>query len=237
MADTEAATDDLDFLGNGSLAEIMSKMGDIDKVLSEISEIDTRKTTFTNSSTAISCKTASATDGTTSSSAAVIVSYDESSASLFSDGDVNGYGCEDVTDLQGELMAADETERQAKDERMKLAEMKKQCIKNRTTTHGTWEDPSGGDDEEKAVMKSITVALTKPSKEWQLGLSMKTSNGITRIVSISDDGLLVGSGLEPKQQLVEVNGVVLKNARHARHVIQSSPDEVTIVALHIGEEI
>eukprot|EP00529_Nitzschia_sp_RCC80_P027649 CAMPEP_0113482860 /NCGR_PEP_ID=MMETSP0014_2-20120614/23137_1 /TAXON_ID=2857 /ORGANISM="Nitzschia sp." /LENGTH=258 /DNA_ID=CAMNT_0000376391 /DNA_START=147 /DNA_END=923 /DNA_ORIENTATION=+ /assembly_acc=CAM_ASM_000159 len=253
MTETETSTNvDLDFMGNGSLADLMSKMGDIDKVLNEISEIDSGKqdTSAGGSGTA---NTAGGSDKNSknsagngdknvlpkSSAAVVESSYDDSSVSLFSDGDVYGDGGDDdVADLKGELMAADEADRQAKEERLKLAELKKQCIADRTAVYGTWEETVDGKEEQgKTVQKkSITVTLTKPSKDSPLGISMKTSKSITRIVSISDEGLLAGSGLKPGFQLKQVNGETLKNARHARHLIQNAPDEVKIIAVYKEEE-
>jgi hypothetical protein len=259
--ETAVATEDMDFLGNGSLAEIMSKMGDIDKVLSEINEIDTSKPTATAATTsgsrnknktdkgnvgsggnADSTKKSGFSDSPSTAAtlespvaATVAASYDESATSLFSDGDVYVDDGADILDLQGELKAAEESERQAKEERMKAAELKRQCIANRKTVYGTWvegtTDEAGGG--EKNIKKSITVAVNKPSKDSSVGISMKTSKGITRIVAISDDGLLAGSGLEEKQQLVEVNGVAIKNARHARQLIQTATEEVKMVALYI----
>ena len=132
-------------------------------------------------------------------------------------------------------MAADEADRQAKEERLKLAELKKQCIANRTTVYGTWDETVDEGEEQggKTIQKkSITVTLSKPSKDSTLGISMKTSKRITRIVSISDEGLLAGSGLKPGFQLKQVNGETLTNARHARHCIQTAPDEVKILAVY-----
>jgi len=254
MTETETSTnEDLDFMANGSLADLMSKMGDIDKVLNEISEIDSGK----QDTSAGGPGTANTTRGSEknninsdagnvdqnlvpkSSAAVVESSYDDSSVSLFSDGDVYGDGGDDdVADLKGELMAADEADRQAKEERLKLAELKKQCIANRTAVYGTWEESVHGKEEQGTTIqkKSITVTLTKPSKDSPLGISMKTSKSITRIVSISDEGLLAGSGLKPGFQLKQVNGETLKNARNARHLIQTAPDEVKILAVYKEEE-
>ena len=252
MTESESATEDPDFSGNGSLAEIMSKMGDIDRVLSEINEIGSgkvgvgSKSTNTDGINVALSDSAPKTDRnstvdpnvsrTKSSTAVAEPSYDESCASVFSDGDVYGDGGgNNVAGLQGELMAADEADRQAKEERLKAAEMRKQCIESRTKVYGTWEESLDG-QEGKKVKKSITITLTKPTKESALGISMKTSKGVTRIVSISDEGLLAGSGLKPMYELKEVNGEELKNARHARSLIQAATDEVKIVAVYDEED-
>ena len=251
MTETETSTnEDLDFMANGSLADLMSKMGDIDKVLNEISEIDSgmqktpagssRAGGSNNNNKNAASKAVDKNVPPKSSAAVVESSYDDSSVSLFSDGDVYGDGGgDDVADLKGELMAADEADRQAKEERLRLAELKKQCILNRTTVHGTWEEtPDGGEEQGRQTTqkKSIIVTLIKPFKDCPLGISMKTSKRITRIVSISDDGLLAGSGLKAGFQLKQVNGETFTNARHARTLIQNASDEVKIMAVYTETE-
>lgn len=239
---TEAvAADDLDFLGNGSMKDIAMKMGDIEKVLAELStELDdTPKSSSTSSrgdddnkkrtgDTAVRAASNDNIVAVGAATTATAASYEESATSLLSDGDVYADDTNTaVSDMQKELAAFDELERQAKAEREAAAKKRQECIAARTTTRGTVE----GSDK-----TSITVTVTKPDKSSPLGMSMKTSKGVTRIVSIMEHGLLAGSGLQEANELVEINGTAIKNAKHARHIIQAAPTDVKIVVHFVEVE-
>ena len=60
---------------------------------------------------------------------------------------------------------------------------------------------------------------------------MKTSKGVTVIVSINSEGLMYNSTLKPGHKLVKVNGIEVKNARHARVIIQSAASKVVVEVL------
>lgn len=76
----------------------------------------------------------------------------------------------------------------------------------------------------------ITATARKATPTAPIGIAMKTKERITRIVGISPDGPLAHTSLEPGLQLTMVNGIEIKNARHAQYLIQQSPESVTFVA-------
>jgi hypothetical protein len=88
----------------------------------------------------------------------------------------------------------------------------------------------------RKVEKRITVALLKPSQTSSVGISMKTSKGVTKIVAIAQQGLCASTDLKTGLELLEINGVSIKNAKHARHMIQNAPKNVLIVAAQVVQE-
>ena len=75
----------------------------------------------------------------------------------------------------------------------------------------------------------ITVTAIKLSPSAPIGLSMKTSRGITIISAISTESVLHGSALARGHRIVLINGVTIENAKHARYLIQNSAENVTLV--------
>ena len=85
--------------------------------------------------------------------------------------------------------------------------------------------------------KVVTATIFKPTQDSPIGISMKTSKGITRIVSVSETGLLKDSDLRSGLQIVKINGVEVKNAKHARYLIQACQDKVTVLAYDLSIEL
>ena len=79
--------------------------------------------------------------------------------------------------------------------------------------------------------KKIIATCVKPEPTSKVGISMKTSKGVTVIVSINSEGLMYNSTLMPGHKLVKVNGIEVKNARHARVIIQSAASKVVVEVL------
>lgn len=79
--------------------------------------------------------------------------------------------------------------------------------------------------------KKVIATCVKPEPTSKVGISMKTSKGVTTIVSINPDGLMHGSTLREGHKLVKVNGIEVKNARHARVIIQSAASKVVVEVL------
>lgn len=86
------------------------------------------------------------------------------------------------------------------------------------------------------VRETISATCVKPTQSSAVGISMKTSKGITRIVAINPKGLLAKSRLRPGLQLIQVNGVNVKNARYAKSIIDSHHGTITLVAQSMPPE-
>jgi hypothetical protein len=76
----------------------------------------------------------------------------------------------------------------------------------------------------------VTATCVKPTVTSSIGISMKTSKGITRIVAVNPSGLLANSSLRPGLQLIQVNDVNVRNAKHAKFIIDNHPGSITLVA-------
>jgi predicted metalloprotease with PDZ domain len=198
------------------------KMGDLDKVLDEITDMDVKE------------KKSSAHDDvakgswnindvkTKESSRQYPSSFEDSTASIVSDEIVDDDGCsgpsEALAQMQQELKEAEERQ-------------KKEAAEAAATASTASLLVQATDD------KVVTATIFKPTPESPIGISMKTSNGVTRIVSVSETGLLKDSDLRSGLQMVEINGVEVKNAKHARYLIQACQDKVTIVTYDLSIEV
>lgn len=81
--------------------------------------------------------------------------------------------------------------------------------------------------------EAVMATCVKPTLTSSIGISMKTSKGLTTIVGIAPNGLLAKSDLQPNMQLLQVNGCTIKNAKHAKFLIESHPGSITILARRI----
>mmetsp|Transcript_29 Transcript_29/g.84 ORF Transcript_29/g.84 Transcript_29/m.84 type:complete len:214 (+) Transcript_29:537-1178(+) len=92
------------------------------------------------------------------------------------------------------------------------------------------ESPSKTSSErpEAAIDTIVTATIRKPTKESTVGISMKTVRGVTRITGIKSDGLLAATSLKPGYEILVINNVKVKNAKHARHLIQEASSGVVI---------
>jgi len=84
--------------------------------------------------------------------------------------------------------------------------------------------------------ETISASCVKPKQSSPVGISMKTSKGITKLVAINPKGLLAQSKLRPGMQLLQVNGVKIKNAKYAKTVIESLHGTITLVAATLPPE-
>jgi hypothetical protein len=242
------SVEDMEFLGNGSMMGLAMKMGDLDQVLDEISKIDSDKSgqkpdysknAKKDSSTGVGGDNTDTTEpnGSKSTKGHANLSHDDvpyrsfDDSSQFSDRD-------DDDDDDG---IVDDSEPGAA---MGLAQMKaelEQAELSSIARRGGYLEKEKEENEEETLASStdsvtnkkqmVTAVAVKPSKECPLGISMKTSKGITTIVGIQEDGLLRNSELKAGMKLVMVNGVPTKNAKHARHLIQCSVERVKLVAV------
>lgn len=185
MADDE----EFDFEGDSSMKDLIAKMGDIDKAIEDIHELDKAgKNGETSSGERTQAKGSNfyETPGEAGTDVIdIVVSGDDD---FDEDGDVDGVA--GLADLQKEMQQLDKS------------------------------------FEEKIVK----VSCVKPVLDAALGISMKTSKGITRIVGINSSGLLANSELKPAMQLLSVNGASIKNAKHAKFLIDSHPRDILLEA-------
>ncbi|KAG7361754.1 hypothetical protein IV203_036855 [Nitzschia inconspicua] len=225
--------DNMDFLGNGSLMDLATKMDDtIDVVLDEILHMDDNNKNPTSSSNRdviyskdrreeqqIDPKKRSSENDDAGESHGLIhhASLYDSMSSQFSNDDeiIHDSGTNDsaLAKMQAELLEAD--------------------LYNAEQQHGRGQ--GGGTvsltPETDSKKRMVTVVVKKPSQDSPIGISMKTSKGCTTIVGILETGLLSNSELKPGMELLRVNGVPIQNAKHARHLIQCSSSKVKLVAM------
>ncbi|CAB9531135.1 unknown protein [Seminavis robusta] len=84
---------------------------------------------------------------------------------------------------------------------------------------------------------TTSVMVTKPTKHAVLGVSFHRQAGPV-VAGISEDGLLVGSGLEAGMQVIQVNGMNCSHsAEFCTMLLQNIVGDVTIVALGKGGSI
>jgi hypothetical protein len=234
----DSNNEDLDFLGNGSMKDILLRMGDIDKVIAEITDMEDEPRKSSASGTGSDIKRGSHQDDTSDPNEhkentesvdgknRIIPSsltYDDSTASIISDTDVyaDNYG-NGVANLQGELQKFEESQRQAATEEREHGQPENIVS---LVAQGTNQRP---------FRRSVSVSIVKPTPDSVVGISMKSSKGVTRIISLLENGLLVDTALDAGMELVEVNGISVTSARHARFLIQSAQDEVTFVAIEVS---
>lgn len=86
------------------------------------------------------------------------------------------------------------------------------------------------------VSETISASCIKPSQSSAIGISMKTSKGVTLILAVNPKGLLAKSSLRPGMQLLQVNGVNIKNAKYAKSIIDSHHGTITLVAKTVPPE-
>jgi hypothetical protein len=146
-----------------------------------------------------------------------VPNFEDSRASIVSDEFLDDEDGESgLAEMQRELEEFEALEASAKAERGALTPPEK----------------TGG----RKVEETISVAVLKPSPTSSVGISMKTSKGVTMIVAIAQQGLCASTDLKPGLELLEINGVPIKNAKHARFMIQNAPKNVLIVAAQMVQE-
>ncbi|KAG7355535.1 hypothetical protein IV203_000221 [Nitzschia inconspicua] len=225
--------DNMDFLGNGSLMDLATKMDDtIDVVLDEILHMDgnNKKPTSPSNRDLLYTKdrpeeqltdpkkrSSETEDADESHGLIHHASLYDSMSSQFSNDDeiINDSGTYDsaLAKMQAELLEAD--------------------LYNAEQDHERSQEGGTVSPTPEIVTKKrmVTVIVKKPSQDSPIGISMKTSKGCTTIVGILETGLLSNSELKPGMELIRVNGVPIQNAKHARHLIQGSSSKVKLVAM------
>jgi C-terminal processing protease CtpA/Prc len=196
------------------------KMGDLDKVLDEITDLEVKKKPSDNEDVDGSWNIndiARKGNGRRFQSP-----FEDSTASIVSDEVVDDDGdepSEALALMQQELREAEERQQQ------EVAASKAAGATSSTTTTMLTTD------------KVVTAIAIKPTPESTIGISMKTTKGVTRIVNVSEAGLLKDSDLRPGLQIVSINGVDVKNAKHARALIQACRETVTLVTFDLSVEV
>ena len=167
------------------------------------------------------------TYGQNGSGGMMMSTFDDSRFSVFSDFELDG---DDLASLQGELAAFEKMEITTK-----AANNAASTAEVNGTSNGTTNEQQSP-KKKRIVEETISAMIRKPTPESPIGISMKTVKRITRIVAIAEDGLLADTKLKPGLELIEINGVVIRNAKHARYLIQNSKDELTLVGQKVREE-
>jgi hypothetical protein len=221
--------EDMEFLGNGSMMDLALKMGDLDRVLDEICQIDTQvQTSITTNSEVKVGSTDIKTGRTTNQEGDGVIaagrpsrSFEDSATTDFSDDEIiddSEVGNVGLVQMQEELLQAE-----------LYANESRRTNKEGTSLPST--STSIPTKETAATGRLVTAVAIKPSQDCPVGIRMKTSKGVTLIVGILETGLLRDSDLKCGMELVSVNGVPVANAKHAMHLIQESSTKVQIVAM------
>jgi C-terminal processing protease CtpA/Prc len=184
--------EDYDFEGNASIIALMAKMGDIDKALEDIHDIENEAKRRGEKA-----QDGSPTKGSnfyeTPEEAAkrfedVAVDTDDDDYNEDDDDDDVDAGLED---LQKEIQTVEE--------------------------------------QESFVEETFTVCCVKPTPATPIGVSMKSSKGVTRIIGVNPSGLVAKAHLQPNVRLVSVNGEAVKNAKHAKFLIGRQEADVVLL--------
>ncbi|KAL3936274.1 MAG: hypothetical protein SGARI_002628 [Bacillariaceae sp.] len=235
----------LDFLGNGSMKDIAMKMGDIDKVLDEIHQLDDGKPE--GSGCLMDEMTANYEKENSND---IVVSTKDGASALkdtntFTDGgfddnrddddndedDIAGMSDDAFAQMQAELKQVEETER----EKQQQQQLQEKQQRQQQVQAPPPPPPLSTPPQPTMFGATVTAIAIKPTFDSSIGISMKTSKGLTWIVGVSENGLLKDSQLKGEMTMLlkSINGVPVKNARHGRSVIQGAHRKVKIVAQEI----
>ena len=179
--------DEYEFDGDSSIKDLIARMGDIDKAIEDIHDLEKKRENVQVNGTPANGHEFSDTPGETAAEV------------------------EDVA-----LVCEDEDDDDDCDAEAGLADMQKEMQLVEEQEHSF-------------VEEIITVSCTKPTPESAIGISMKSSRGVTRIVGVNPEGLLADSKLRADLQLVSVNGMPVKNGKHAKYLIGIHPRDIVLV--------
>ena len=221
-------SEDLDLsFANGSLNDLAMRMGDLDKELDEIAMVGIhgdKATTTTN-------KDYDHNQDEVNKRPNEVVPHHHHALELsagdgleFSDQEDDD-GLDDLTKELGKLDAAacQEKQERVKDKSPEQAPPLAVATTNATTTTSTTLE---------STTTTVTAAIFKPSPDSSVGISMKTSKGMTMIIKITPGGLASNNTeLQVGMQIVSIDDTPIRNARHARELIQMSILEVRITCL------
>ena len=197
----------------GGVDDIVLKMGVIDKELAEISRMEEKANSPEREKPMAPYEEEK--DGDPNRL------FDVSTVSQVSDIDFDD-DTGNLASLQGELEEF---------EKLEFEKLEAQARKEREMRM----TPTTGENPEIARLQGhVSVTVVKPNPSSPIGLSMKTVKGITRIVNISESGLLANSDLQVGLRLIEVNDIRIKNAKHARCIIQTSPKKSNLSSRKFG---
>jgi hypothetical protein len=218
---SEDPSNEFDFLADGSMRELAMKMDLIDQQLADL-------TTDTSSSNI---------QADTSNNASNMLEYSTADLDDYVDADDGA-----ISSLQQELQQAQEAADHDKKE--EAATSKPSEPQPREMAPPVAAVLSGAGTPAGGVAPTATAVIVdgkkchhyiisaiKPEPTAKVGISMKTSKGHTLIVAVTADGLLAGKGLKEGHKLIKVNGIDVKNARHARVLIQSAATKVSVEVL------
>jgi hypothetical protein len=204
---------------DGSMKELAMKMDDIDRELAEIAAVGNE----TNSAD-VTSRSSDPDPADYADSRLVLVSNDYSDRNL--DNVAEDSTRMGLDELKEELEAFQATAA-AEDESRKVQVASEpspspQTIKNNSNF--------------RTVETTITATVTKATPTTSIGISMKTTKGVTRIVEISPTGLLKDTSLRSGFEMLRVNGADGINAKHFKNLIRAALFEVTIEARMFVEE-
>jgi len=181
--------DEYEFDGNSSIKDLIARMGDIDKAIEDIHDLEKKRENVPGNGTPAK-------------------GFD------FSDTPTGRETAVEVEDFA--FVSEDEDDDDDCDAEAGLADMQKEMQLVEEQEHSF-------------VEEIITVSCTKPTPESAIGISMKSSRGVTRIVGVNPEGLLADSKLRADLQLVSVNGMPVKNGKHAKDLIGIHPRDIVLV--------
>jgi hypothetical protein len=200
--------EEFDFL-QGSMKDLAMRMGEIDDVLAEIAGSEETKHEKEKEQEEVEGEEESPVkEDTITILPPVDTSYDDVEDDCDDDVDSDDGG---LTDLQGELRQFEEMDK----------------------THQL--DAVLGEESTKLVETPVMATVHKPAPTSPLGISMKTSKGITTIVALAESGLLAKTDLRVGHILVKINSIYIKNAKHARYIIQNAAGKVCLESKHTAE--
>ena len=179
--------DEYEFDGDSSIKDLIARMGDIDKAIEDIHDLEKKREN---------------------------VPVNGTPAKGYEFSDTPRETAAEVEDVA--LVCEDEDDDCDSDAEAGLADMQKEMQLVEEQEHSF-------------VEEIITVSCTKPTPESAIGISMKSSRGVTRIVGVNPEGLLADSKLRADLQLVSVNGIPVKNGKHAKYLIDIHPRDISLV--------
>jgi hypothetical protein len=205
---------------DGSMKELAMKMDDIDKELADIAAVDNK----TDSADVTASRSSDPDPADYADSRHVLVSNYDSDRNL--DNLVEDSTHMGLDELKEELEAF-QAAAAAEDESRKVQIAPEQSPSSQ---------PIKSSSNVRSVDTNITATVTKLTPTTSVGIAMKTTKGVTRIVQISPTGLLKDSSLRSGFEMLRVNGTDGKNAKHFKNLISEALFEVTIEARMFVEE-
>jgi hypothetical protein len=203
---------------NGSLKDLAMRMGDLDMELDEIATVSNGKNGNKNK-VADDGKVEDDYDEDNDDDDATPKEMPVVDALEFSDGEDEDDDDDGLDDLTKELQQMDAAHAASCEEKEEMVA---------ATAVVAADTVAAAPESSKATMMTMTATVVKPTPDSSIGLSMKTSKGMTVIIKMNPDGIVSQTNLQVGMKIIRINDTPIRNARHARELIQASPTEVII---------